>query len=171
MIRSTRWTCWALSGLLTTAAALGADRADRRPPRMTVLESIDMGDVLVLRNDTIDVEVTADGQRSGPVGPPVFGSLPFGSGRLRLLGEPGACVRLTAHRLGRRAGGDHIQVTRVLLRGPNARGHEAIDLRLDAHGLAVVEVGVRMRVKAIERSNRWQLPLSLEARYGEDCLD
>ncbi len=167
MTRLVKWAGWLLSAVLTATAAFSAER---RPPEVTVLESIDVGDVLVMGNETLDVEMAAGGQRRGSAGASVFGSLPFGSGRLRLVGEPGACVRLSALRFGRRADADRIQVIRVQLRGAAVEGQEEIDLRLDPHGMAIVEVGVRMRLAAIERSSRWRLSLSFEARYSKDCL-
>ena len=159
-------------GILWSIDAAGA--GDVRPLEIDVQESIDLGDVLVMGAGQLEVEMATDGQRTSPAGPTAFGSLPFGSGRLRLLGEPGACVRLTANPFGRwgsgRWDGGHLEVRRVRLRVGHTVGREDIELRLDAHGLATVEVGVQVRLHDVRRSQQWRLELSFEARYGEECL-
>ncbi len=163
-----------LQGILWPSVAAGASDEQPRPLEIDVLESIDLGDVLVMGGGQLEIEMATDGRRTSPAGPTAFGSLPFGSGRLRLLGEPGACVRLTANPFGRRGSGrwdgGRLEVRRVRLRAGHAVGREDIELRLDAHGLAAVEVGVQVRLHDVRRSQQWRLELSFEARYGEECL-
>ncbi len=168
--RSTVTSSVVLCVLFAAATNAAYSKDKPRPPEITVLEAIDLGDILVMKNDTVEVEVATNGHRTSRLGQPIFGSLPFGSGRLRLLGEPNTCVRLTAHNVGRSTDSGRIRVRRVLLRSSNVKGQEEIHLRLDSDGLAVVDVGVKLHLSAIGRSNKWQLSLSFEAQNSDDCL-
>ncbi len=159
-----------LLAFLVCQAAAGHS-VEARSIEVTVLEPIDVGDVLVMNREPVEVEVAATGHRASRSGRTAFGSLPHGPGRLRLLGEPGACLRLIGGGSG--SSGDaagRIDVARIQLRGPDGVGQEEIYLRLDSNGLAFVDVGVELRLRAVERSKRWRLSLRFQAEYSEDCL-
>jgi hypothetical protein len=159
--------------VLLVVAAHSADCQDPppRPLAITVLEVIDVGDVMVSARSTSWIEMATDGRRESSLGQPVFGSLPYGAGRLRLLGQREACVRLTAHPAGRSADSGRLRVLHVSLQAANARGQEELYLRLDRDGLAFVDVGLRLQLSSIEQSDAWRLSLTFEAQYDDECLD
>lgn len=166
-----RQAVWTLAFLTFWVCQVSAsDVRGMRPIEIAVLEPIDVGDVLVMTDELVEVEVGTNGHRASRSGQPAFGSLPFGPGRLRLVGEPGACLRLSGRDSKSRAdGAGRIDVARILLRGPDGPGSDEIYLRLDAHGLAWVEVGVELQLQA-SRPQQLRLSLAFQAEYSEECL-
>lgn len=156
----TFWVCQVSAG----------DVIGMRPIEITALEPIDVGDVLVMTDEPVEIEVGTTGHRASRSGQPAFGSLPFGPGGLGLVGEPGACLRLIGRDSKSRAdGGGRIDVARILLRGPDGPGSDEIYLRLDSNGLAWVDVGVKLQLQA-NRPQLWRLSLVFQAEYSEECL-